>query len=86
MHSFMLQDPNRDGGYWSTSRMVLESALCLSLQASALNTDPYASKHPSGVLTPAAAFGLVLLQRLKEAGYEATVGEHDGKVEPTLKQ
>lgn len=29
-------DPSRDPGYWSTSRMLLEAALCLALQASAL--------------------------------------------------
>lgn len=68
----LLQDMHRDPGYLSTSRMVLESALCLALQQDALRADPYASKCPAGILTPAAAMGLVLVERLKNAGYEVT--------------
>lgn len=68
-----LQDRNRDPGYWSTSRMLLESALCMALQEEELARDPYASKNPAGVLTPAAALGLVLVGRLKRAGYEIDV-------------
>jgi short subunit dehydrogenase-like uncharacterized protein len=70
-----MQDPHRDGGYLSTSRMILECALCLALQPEDLAADPYASKNPGGVLNPASALGLVLVERLKRAGYEVSVRE-----------
>lgn len=53
--------------------MILECALCLALDQDKLKKDPYASKCPAGVLTPASALGLVLLGRLKNAGYDASV-------------
>ena len=59
------QDPKRDGGYWSTSRMLLEAGLCLALDARRLEADGYPS---GGVLTPASAMGLVLAERLRAAG------------------
>lgn len=64
-----MQDPHRDPGYYSTSRMILEIALCMALQAQECAMDAYASKHPGGVLTPAAAGGFVLVNRLKAAGF-----------------
>ena len=60
-------DPSRDPGYWSTSRMVLEAALCIALQENELNADPNLFK--AGVLTPASGLGHVLLSRLEQAGY-----------------
>lgn len=63
-----LQDAHRDPGYYGTSRMILETALCMALQPQDCANDPYASKHAGGVLTPASACGLVLADRLKAAG------------------
>lgn len=53
--------------------MILESALCMALDQDKLEKDLYASKCPSGVLTPAAGLGLVLLGRLQNAGFDAEV-------------
>lgn len=69
----LLQDGHRDGGYLSTSRMILECALCMALQEDDVQADPYASQNPGGILTPSAAYGLVLHERLKNAGYELEV-------------
>jgi short subunit dehydrogenase-like uncharacterized protein len=63
-----VEDKARDGGYLSTSRMILECALSMALQMEDIKQDPYASKHAGGVLTPASAAGNVLLGRLKNAG------------------
>jgi len=49
-----------DGGYKETSKMLAESALCLALAASAL-------PDRAGVLTPATAMGVALIERLKKA-------------------
>lgn len=70
-----VQDRHRDPGYLSTSRMVLECALCIALQPDALAADKYASQHRGGVLTPASGLGLVLKERLQNAGYEIRVGD-----------
>ncbi|MCA9675973.1 MAG: saccharopine dehydrogenase NADP-binding domain-containing protein [Kofleriaceae bacterium] len=48
-----------DPGYGSTSRMLAEAALCLAL-------DPLDS--PGGVLTPASAMGVTLIERLRAIG------------------
>jgi short subunit dehydrogenase-like uncharacterized protein len=48
---------NRDPGYGSTAVMLAESALCLALQREDLGT-------PGGVLTPATAMGMTLVERL----------------------
>ncbi|GBF98360.1 saccharopine dehydrogenase [Raphidocelis subcapitata] len=58
-------DPQRDGGYWSTSRMLLEAGLCLALDGERLKQ---AGLRQGGVLTPASAMGLVLADRLRSAG------------------
>ena len=52
---------DRDPGYGSTAIMLVESALCLATQG---------DQHPTrgGVLTPATAFGTLLIDRLREAG------------------
>ena len=71
----MLQDPHRDPGYYSTSRMILECALCMALQGADVRSDPWAGKNPGGVLNPASALGLVLVERLKKADYELTLRE-----------
>lgn len=53
--------------------MILECALCMALQEDELKTDPYASENPGGILTPSAGLGLVLHERLRNAGYELHV-------------
>jgi hypothetical protein len=58
-------DEARDPGYWGTSRMVLEAGLCLALDAKDCDA---AGCKSSGVLTPASAMGLVLMDRLRAAG------------------
>lgn len=58
-------DEARDPGYWGTARMVLEAGLCLALDAQATAD---AGCHSGGVLTPASAMGLVLMERLRRAG------------------
>eukprot|EP00892_Ulva_mutabilis_P009618 jgi/Ulvmu1/7028/UM033_0087.1 len=68
-----IKDGHRDGGYLSTSRMLLECALCMALQEDDLQADPYASENPGGILTPSAALGLVLHERLRNSGYELDV-------------
>ncbi|PNH07171.1 hypothetical protein TSOC_006386 [Tetrabaena socialis] len=66
----------RDAGYWSTSRMLLETGLCLVLDAPRLAADP--RLRTGGVLTPAAACGDVLLERLRAAGFTFEVTGVDG--------
>jgi hypothetical protein len=45
--------------------MVLEAGLCLALDGQATAA---AGCHSGGVLTPASAMGLVLIERLRRAG------------------
>lgn len=59
-------DPHRDGGYWGTSRMLLEAALCLALQQKELDAAQELQK--GGVLTPASSMGMLLVERLRKAG------------------
>ncbi|KAK9914994.1 hypothetical protein WJX75_003449 [Coccomyxa subellipsoidea] len=56
---------HRDPGYWETARMLLESGLCLALQEEELKK---AGKLQGGVLTPASAMGMLLIDRLNNAG------------------
>lgn len=53
--------PNGDPGYQETSKMLIESALCIVLEEDKL------PKVGGGILTPAAAFGDVLMTRLYKA-------------------
>ncbi len=71
----------RDCGYWSTSRMLLETGLALVLEAPRLAREAAAGRihGGGGVLTPAAACGPVLLDRLRGAGFEFSVDSVDGK-------
>jgi len=55
--------PQGDPGYMETSKMLVESALCLVLDMDKLPQP----QHRGGVLTPAAAFGQVLMDRLHRA-------------------
>lgn len=79
-----LEDNHGYPGYWSTSKMLLECAMSLIFDreriedASALQ----GALHPrpascvlrlGGVLTPASAFGLVPLDRLKRGGFVVEV-------------
>ena len=56
-------DKHRDPGYWGTSRLVLEAALCLVLDADRVAEDPRLPQE-GGVFTPAYALGEVLVKRL----------------------
>jgi short subunit dehydrogenase-like uncharacterized protein len=51
----------RDPGYGSTAAMLSESALCLALQGGETRAE-------GGVLTPASAMGMPLIERLRKAG------------------
>jgi short subunit dehydrogenase-like uncharacterized protein len=55
-----------DPGYQATAVMMGESALCLALDADRL-------PDRSGVLTPATAMGVPLVERLRAAGFTMTV-------------
>lgn len=58
-------DMHRDPGYWGTSRLLLEAALCLALDKQDLNACPDVLK--GGVLTPSSALGPILQKRLENA-------------------
>ncbi|DBB16225.1 TPA: hypothetical protein ACH3X3_014551 [Trebouxia sp. C0006] len=62
-----IADPGRDPGHWSTSRMLLEAALCLSQQK---EEGKLMGLQQSGVLTPASAMGMLLVDRLRKADFE----------------
>ncbi len=51
----------QDPGYGSTARMLSESALCLALEEDELTSE-------GGILTPATAMGMRLVERLRAAG------------------
>lgn len=55
-----------DPGYTATARMLGESALALAVDRARL-------PHRAGVLTPATAFGTVLVERLRDAGHTLSV-------------
>ncbi len=57
-------------GYGATARMLGESAVCLL-------RDETDSPLSGGVLTPASAIGMPLVERLREVGFTATVGAAD---------
>lgn len=65
---------DRDPGYGATARMLGEAALCLV-------REDIDSPLDGGVLTPASAIGLPLVDRLRDIGFTATVGvtteQHD---------
>ncbi len=69
-----LQD-KRDGGYFSTARMILETGLCL-LEGDKLKQ---AGLPAGGCLTPAAACGLALADRLNNAGMTFKITSVDDK-------
>jgi short subunit dehydrogenase-like uncharacterized protein len=56
-----LVSDQRDPGYGSTAAMLSESALCLALQGAETSAE-------GGVLTPASAMGMPLIERLRKAG------------------
>eukprot|EP00884_Botryococcus_braunii_P002307 jgi/Botrbrau1/12077/Bobra.0186s0005.1 len=64
-----------DPGYLSTSRLVLESALCLALEGERRNE---LGCQMAGFPTPAAAFGKVLIERLRKAGVTFRIKSIDG--------
>jgi short subunit dehydrogenase-like uncharacterized protein len=57
-----------DPGYGATARMLGESAVCLA-------RDEVDSPLAGGVLTPASGIGMPLVERLRDVGFTATVGE-----------
>ena len=58
-----------DPGYACTAKMLAESCLCLVHNTESL-------PRLGGVLTPTTAFGMVLVERLKDAGMQFTCQEH----------
>jgi short subunit dehydrogenase-like uncharacterized protein len=52
---------DQDPGYGESAKMLGESALCLALDGEALTS-------PGGILTPATAMGMTLVERLRAAG------------------
>jgi len=67
---------DRDPGYGATAQMLGESALCLALgEAPGAGTAEEGRGLAGGVLTPASALGLPLVERLRAAGltFEATL-------------
>ena len=67
-------DKHRDPGYWGTSRLLLEAALCLAMDKKALDNCPDVLK--GGVLTPASGLGTVYQHRLADAGIECSVARN----------
>jgi len=59
-----------DPGYGATARMLAESALCLARDE--------ADGLPGGVLTPASALGMPLVERLRGAGFTFDAALDDG--------
>jgi short subunit dehydrogenase-like uncharacterized protein len=57
-----------DPGYGATARMLGEAAVCLV-------RDDVDSPLDGGVLTPASGIGLPLVERLRDVGFTATVGD-----------
>ncbi|KAI9203816.1 Saccharopine dehydrogenase-domain-containing protein [Polychytrium aggregatum] len=71
-----------DPGYGETGKMVAESALCLALDRGKLETADPAVVGPfapfrGGVLTPATAMGMVLVNRLRRQRMEFAVSSAD---------
>lgn len=58
----------RDPGYGSTAVMISEAALCLALQGNELQSE-------GGILTPASAIGMPLIDRLRAAGLTFEIRE-----------
>lgn len=56
--------------YTSTARMIVECAMCLILDSKKLKENGYPA---AGVLTPAVAFGEVLIQRLQGIGFDLQI-------------
>eukprot|EP00878_Enallax_costatus_P002058 GHUV01002224.1.p1 GENE.GHUV01002224.1~~GHUV01002224.1.p1 ORF type:complete len:439 (+),score=107.02 GHUV01002224.1:127-1443(+) len=65
-------DEHRDPGYWGTARMLLEAGLCLAMDGAACEA---AGCQKGGVLTPASAMGMVLIDRLRKAGLKFDITE-----------
>ncbi|GIL67213.1 hypothetical protein Vafri_20650 [Volvox africanus] len=77
IHTHTHTQDRRDPGYWSTSRMLLETGLALVLDAPRLAADPRLAR--GGVMSPAAACGSVLLERLRAAGFSFDVVGVEGE-------
>lgn len=58
---------DRDPGYDETAKMLGQSALCLAQDGASLDA-------PGGVLTPASAMGMHLVERLRQQGIRFDVG------------
>ena len=64
--AFSLVECDKDPGYGATARMLGESALCLA-------RDDLPAQ--GGVLTPASAMGMTLVERLRRAGMKLEAGD-----------
>eukprot|EP00889_Picochlorum_renovo_P002201 jgi/Picre1/29231/NNA_004623.t1 len=71
-------DSSRDPGYWGTSRLVLEAALCLALNKKELDECPDVLH---GGVTPASALGPVLQKRLEDAGIVCRITESPDSIQ-----
>jgi short subunit dehydrogenase-like uncharacterized protein len=69
----------RDPGYGETAKMLSESAVCL-----VKDIDQLAPRF--GVMTPAAALGTTLLQRLRSAGMTFEVRPHGAELPPAARR
>eukprot|EP00879_Flechtneria_rotunda_P007646 GHRR01008018.1.p1 GENE.GHRR01008018.1~~GHRR01008018.1.p1 ORF type:complete len:404 (+),score=160.62 GHRR01008018.1:312-1523(+) len=76
-------DEHRDPGYWGTARMLLEAGLCLALDSAACAA---AGCQSGGVLTPASAMGVVLIDRLRRAGLKFEITESPALGKQQLQQ
>ena len=68
-----------DPGYKGTAMMAAEAALCLALEAPRLPSK-------GGVLTPAAALGSVLVERLRAAGFTLEARDVEGDAPVVLQE
>lgn len=75
-HGCVVVTGTADPGYGETAKMLGEAALCFVEDLEALAAHPRLLASKGGVLTPATAFGTILVERLraKGMGFEATSG------------
>lgn len=79
-------DEKRDPGYWGTARLLLEAGLCLALDQAACDE---AGCVRGGVLTPASALGMVLVDRLRRVPgirFDITASPALGAGAPTVQE
>ncbi len=62
-----------DPGYDETAKMLSESALCLAIHHWPPTPASTGDNSNGGILTPASAMGMTLVERLQKAGIRFTV-------------